>query len=120
MTDTPTPPERAWLRPETCGANGCDWLQGDWKREPFGDAVPYVPEGLTGWRSMDSAPKDGTVVLGFCPFDCGFEEVTPIFPIRFNSNRYAVGWYLQTSEGDETDVDPTHWMPLPTPPEARP
>jgi len=68
-----------------------------------------------GWRTIESAPKDGTEVLG-------------CFAFKVPGGVYRIGWvadgYL---DGDEwvfssfpLDADeysaPTHWMPLPTPP----
>lgn len=56
-----------------------------------------------GWRPIESAPKDGSSVLLFVPsYQC-------------------VGSWLNTIEGGEWcsgewDVEPTHWMPLPSPP----
>lgn len=57
------------------------------------------------WRGMGSAPKDGTDILFFEP-----------------GNGCTVGrWYgslKKWSDGDSY-YDPTHWMPLPSPPEEK-
>jgi Protein of unknown function (DUF551) len=61
---------------------------------------------MTEWRTIDSAPRDGTRVL---IYKRGFAE--DIF----------VAWYSTTWEGWHAAyainfVEPTHWMPLPEPP----
>lgn len=60
------------------------------------------------WRSIDSAPKDGTAVLA-----------------HFGGDRHGVihwtGWGGGTWRchftGHNISSEPTHWMPLPAPPE---
>ncbi len=61
------------------------------------------------WKQIDTAPKDGTEVIGFCVYMDG-------------TLGFAVVKYVDTEEGGEyTDSEycfhPTHWMPLPEPPE---
>lgn len=53
-----------------------------------------------GWRTIDSAPRDGTSVLLYGG-DWAFEA-------QWRDNE----WYTAYPNGDE----PTHWMPLPNPP----
>lgn len=73
-----------------------------------------------GWLPIETAPKDGTRIILRCPnigaiegwWDCvdggGFEEGPPIF------------WWTTENDliifGDGSYDDPTHWMPLPPPP----
>ena len=64
------------------------------------------------WHPIESAPRDETVVLLYCPDSWDSDEV-------------RVGWWFEDgwydSEGAShplTDIygTPTHWMPLPSPP----
>ena len=58
---------------------------------------------MSDWQPIDTAPKDGTEVL--------------LWWFR----RHVVGSYVAGGWTDESlgqyDVSPTHWMPLPEPPE---
>lgn len=85
------------------------------------------------WASIDSAPKDGTEVLGWRK-DCGVLVICWTSPSAIMSDAeqeeggldeltlYADDWFWvgawQRLEGSET---PTHWMPMPPDPAiARP
>jgi len=65
---------------------------------------------MTEWRTIDSAPKDGTEILlwGMCERDGSYYAA--------DTN---LGWWYEdmwhTRQIDE-GIDPTHWMPLPPPP----
>ena len=61
---------------------------------------------MSDWQPIKTAPKDGTQVLGY--FD-GHVVVMLWFTY---SNDYTC-WETVDAE---TEVDPTHWMPLPNPP----
>jgi len=69
-------------------------------------AALSTPEGE--WRPIETAPKDGTAVLGF--------QATP----GDHENRMAVCWRYGKPETPlwmgEGGLMPTHWMPLPKPP----
>lgn len=71
------------------------------------------------WKTIDTAPKDGTAILLCC---AGCTPSTGAFDNR-------LGWVdfnLDDHEAREIWVDsmttwsPTHWMPLPPPPEVTP
>lgn len=79
----------------------------------------YVKEGetsmeVTGWQPIETAPKDDTNVLLWWPF--------------WVKNRPTIGWFGHRGiqqwvcpEACEGDGDPpTHWMPLPVPPQVHP
>ena len=58
------------------------------------------------WQPIETAPKDGTETL---LWEKGFEV-------------YAVGYFCELAEkwvvfGTHWNWQPTHWMPLPEPPE---
>jgi hypothetical protein len=61
---------------------------------------------MSEWQPIESAPRDGTYVLGF-----GLHEQrgTYIDVIHYWSDRWTVVWMHGYGE-------PTHWMPLPDPP----
>lgn len=68
-----------------------------------------------GWRTMESAPRDGTEILACCPM-----------PRHLKNRRgrkwyYAVTWwrrkedkagYIGWGEFNEHSWPPTHWCPL--------
>lgn len=74
---------------------------------------------MAEWQPIETAPKDGTIIdLWFGEYretDCWWQEGCSIHP--------QAGWYshaLCYGYGDWFDESeqPTHWMPLPAPPES--
>jgi hypothetical protein len=66
------------------------------------------------WQSIDTAPKDGTPILVY--------EGGAIYTAKFDkffSWSDETGWRLPDMLDITGDVsaEPTHWMPLPEPPE---
>ncbi len=62
-----------------------------------------------GWRTMESAPRDGTLVLAHHPewrrpYLCEWDAA-------WNN------WWTEGGHGHAPKPQPTHWMPLPIPPE---
>ena len=71
---------------------------------------------LLEWRSIDTAPKDGTnvLVVGLA----GHWVASFRFPMRGEpqcESHYAKEW----RDGGGRWATPTHWMPLPQPPEVK-
>ena len=68
-----------------------------------------------GWQPIETAPKDGTEILLFCPHDDP-QNVQGYF----SSEPEEHARYWRPTESLVADVvgliEPTHWMPLPTPP----
>lgn len=78
-----------------------------------------------GWRTIDTAPKDGTAVLVM-------RDIWPGTPsgraeICNGHNTYVAEWrdgdnawvcYMDAVCDPHCPVEPTHWMPLPRPPSA--
>lgn len=65
-----------------------------------------------GWRPIETAPKDGTPILAY--------------PVWSNWKVAEVVWHEMVrtpgrweSRGLAVRCEPTHWMPLPTPPAGR-
>ena len=94
----------------------------------------------TDWRDISSAPKDGTIILLYCP-----QGVDRLYASPEAAKHYCLGFYGDSgsiyanecwwsvesreeiwgygsemtgpmSETECLSVAPTHWMPLPTPP----
>jgi hypothetical protein len=74
------------------------------------------------WRPIETAPKDGTRVLGWFPQrGNGFQIAVTYFE---NEERFSYGkrthtlqyWY--SSGFLNLHQEPSHWMPLPEAPEA--
>lgn len=69
---------------------------------------------LNEWQKIDSAPKDGTLVLCFCPNEVsGLKIVTLLF------HQGYLHWADATGDGWNL-YEPTHWMPMPPPPKDSP
>lgn len=80
---------------------------------------------MTQWRLIESAPKDGTLIL------LAGGTVDDHYPPEGMETRIVTGWWHQPEYGEPAwrhctyDSDyygeygsPTHWMPAPNPPEA--
>lgn len=91
---------------------------------------------------IDSAPKDGTSILAWCKhaadkyFEDDGERLTPYgaraelsfccdgFQVvrwskaYFDDDCYVPAWWVLDDEDGETAANPTHWIPLPEPPNA--
>jgi len=63
------------------------------------------------WQPIETAPKTGVGILVYQPWKSGYDEIM--------IGHYANGWVRsETSSYDELDkIHPTHWMPLPEPPQ---
>ena len=64
---------------------------------------------MTDWKPIETAPKDGTVVIGWA---AGWRSVQAISLERTNCG--GEEWF-NTKDGF-TYVEPTHWVDEPTPP----
>lgn len=90
---------------------------------------PSEPVPLTGWRPIESAPRDKAVLICFARADSGGGETNPGICVAYQDAYYqsggdgfyegCSGWVI--ADGSETtnlhySGPPTHWMPLPAPP----
>lgn len=80
-------------------------------------------EALTQWQDIETAPKDGTEILLSNPTDGYVETGHFISPFEMigDENDDTPDWFTTSGEylgsgGPETTA-PTHWMPLPAPPQ---
>jgi|WetSurMetagenome_2_1015567.scaffolds.fasta_scaffold586797_2 hypothetical protein len=80
--------------------------------EEFIEAANRLSDALDAsrliWRTMETAPKDGTPFLG-----CANKDLPVV--TWYDVDHY---WsYSTLSGGEYVKWQPTHWMPLPKPPE---
>jgi ribosomal protein S1 len=70
---------------------------------------------MSEWQSIDTAPKDGTVVKVVSATKRGIFTYYP-YPITsaFHNGKWC--WKLDKEDWTSFDPQPTHWMPLPAPP----
>jgi len=68
------------------------------------------------WRTIDSAPKDGTRVLGYFPGMAGYASRLDVQSIAWTG--WGGGAWETIGGGKPLGSEITHWMPLPLPPEA--
>lgn len=64
------------------------------------------------WQPIETAPRDGSI-LGWNRLD----GVLVYRPVNYGSNKQFASWAAEFDCEGLAD-DPTHWMPLPEPPEA--
>ncbi len=63
---------------------------------------------VSGWQPIETAPKDGTIILGYWlggKHDCAI-----------HATKFWVGRWWEPNE-DYPQSEPTHWMPLPAAPQ---
>lgn len=86
-----------------------------WVNQHGGDPLKHIRQGVTGmseWQLIETAPKDGTRVLGCTTIRGGGYYYPRTIYWRRENNGFS-GWRYA---GSEKWGDPTHWMPLPPPP----
>lgn len=66
--------------------------------------------GGSGWMPIESAPKDGTPILGW-RYDADYSPITGIEVFHWAARYNA--WFLKCRAAFDP---PTYWMPLPKPP----
>lgn len=74
---------------------------------------------MSEWRTIDSAPRDGTRILLYIP-SCGSYVSSKVAAGRWNA-RDSRPYFTNDRERMDGVVftrknKPTHWMPLPEPP----
>jgi len=65
---------------------------------------------MSEWQPIDTAPRDGTIVLA--------AQGSTIDTMFWTMSAWADGggWVNNINRSDTYVFDPTHWMPLPEPP----
>lgn len=74
--------------------------------EPAEETARKVVE-LLGWRSIETAPKDGTEIIGLM----GRKTIRLVW--YFKASSATQDWLNENGK----KASPTHWMPLPKLPE---
>ena len=89
------------------------------------DCIPYIFRSTlehaveavnsTGWQPIETAPRDGTAFLGIQQGE--YKPGVPYIPIVI---AFRNGYFRDADEtrSQTHPWSPTHWMPLPPPPEA--
>lgn len=62
---------------------------------------------MTDWRPIETAPRDGTVLLVWRESERGYDHA------RMGTDWFEGGVWQRSRRL----MPPTHWMPLPSPPE---
>jgi hypothetical protein len=65
------------------------------------------------WRPIETAPKDGTQILGLWVSYLDGQLMQPSYGVVWNEGGSWLEAYDEVSQ-------PTHWMPLPEPPQVQP
>jgi hypothetical protein len=110
MTDAP---ERIWAT-EDADNGGEDRFH---TTKPMRGLTEYIRADLVpGWQPIETAPRDGSEIL------VSDGEAVEKVSWAYVSNSGSVGWLINVNVDSgfnyyDQFTDPTHWMPLPTPPE---
>lgn len=72
---------------------------------------------MSEWQPIETAPKDGTEVLLFFVSDVPWQASSKGICIGFWGDDGSNAWYAFESDSNALG-NPTHWMPLPPPPEG--
>jgi hypothetical protein len=73
---------------------------------------------MNEWQLIETAPRDGSCILVLCRIRETFDPCHDFDIVYFDNERnfgIPIGWSC-VSGGQP--LDPTHWMPLPNPPES--
>lgn len=82
-----------------------EWLELDPRPATDEPRAHRAEKPAQGWRPIETAPKDGATIIGYCP--------TNVNAIEF------MRWLGEEWLDPATHrCRPTHWMPLPEPPKA--
>lgn len=84
---------------------------------------PMTPEEESGlraggkWQTIETAPKDKFVLL--CG-PSGYTTTPLVFTTGIMRSNYHAGRWIDHANDDLVNwgFEPTHWMPLPAPPES--
>lgn len=106
--------ERKSTQCPDCGALGKSWWT---KHRGYFYRCPEKhewdkPKKATGWRPIETAPKDGEEFLAY-RHDAG------VFTAWWETDCDDADEVMWTARGEDLTGDhPTHWMPFPKPPRA--
>ncbi len=114
--------ERAKLMSALAFSNTYAQKTGNLLREAAADLASRPQAVSQGWRPIETAPKDGTVILAYRPGE-------GVFTAHFIAADVALGlchpnvsevepqwWSTDGGDLSSPGMMPTHWMPLPEAP----
>jgi len=71
---------------------------------------------MSEWQTIETAPKDGTVVLLYTPgYGRWIGKCERAWRIVMSKSN-PVKPHEKSHESSQFDIGPTHWLPLPEPP----
>lgn len=92
--------------------------EGERSREAINPSSALAPKaGNAGWRTIDSAPRDGTSVLVMADgvvAQAHYQGPSDGSIYARTASRYL--WFSETGQRSLYNDEVTHWMPLPAPP----
>lgn len=72
---------------------------------------------MSAWQPIETAPKDGSSVLCYAPI---YGAPARILVMRWDDGNYTKAPCWRTDVHSFVQFEPTHWQPLPQPPEPHP
>jgi len=70
---------------------------------------------VSDWQPIETAPKDGTAILGFIPSRGGYVADQRVANLHWTN--WGNGEWEFTNSGHKCFDPVTHWQPLPIPPQ---
>ena len=116
------------LRDDLCEMLDELWFEAaekDREIERQAQTIKDMTERQAEWRDMGTAPKSGAEFIGYRPdqgvFVCRWASMLEVAPDDYDpiDEDYECWWH-DVWGWMEGELTPTHWMPLPAPPEATP
>lgn len=80
---------------------------------------------MADWQPIETAPKDGTLILGFGQWagEISGIDSTPgrclIYWCSPHTDYPGFEWKVTGGDAYASWMKPTHWMPIPEPPEGQ-
>jgi len=88
------------------------WFEVEAIERMIKDALAALPS-CEGWRGIESAPRDGTYILAYPAL-----LQIPLVITWKREKGWLGSWRMPMTDSPPPYV-PTHWMPLPSPPERK-
>ena len=109
-----TPREQAAIQHaiDTLDQTAGTFVWEDPKRQRMMDSLSLLRALGDGWEEISTAPKDGTPIVGW------FVDVDAPLIARYSPGDEYSDYVLEWDRTPLSD-NPTHWQPLPVPPEGK-
>lgn len=107
--------------PRTISTHVCDVIDNT-DEEANLDFIVHAPADIAAllaevesrrWQPIETAPKDGTYILAYPVLN----QVACV--VSWQRTRGWLGCWRMPMTNEAAPYDPTHWMPLPEPPQAK-